>query len=48
MDNDETPLIIYFEECFDFIESALKDGKVLVHCVAGASRRYFNIGFAEF
>ncbi len=40
MDEEEEPMINYFEECIDFISSAISDGgKVLVHCSAGVSRR---------
>ena len=28
----------YFDECFNFIETGLAEGAVLVHCNAGASR----------
>jgi len=33
-----TELLSHFAKCFDFIEEALKSGKVLVHCAAGKSR----------
>ncbi|KAJ6794973.1 putative dual specificity protein phosphatase 1B [Iris pallida] len=39
LDTSDTNLKEHFEECFDFIDSARKDGGgVLVHCFAGRSR----------
>jgi protein-tyrosine phosphatase len=39
-DKEDTDLKQYFNECFDFIDEAKKNGGyVLVHCYAGRSRR---------
>lgn len=39
VDNEDTNLAQYFEECFDFIDEAKRiGGGVLVHCFVGRSR----------
>jgi len=39
MDLPETDIVSYFDECFQFIDTALNTkGRVLVHCMAGVSR----------
>ena len=38
LDLPEEPLSCHFVKCFDFIDEALKIGRVLVHCNAGISR----------
>jgi dual specificity phosphatase 10 len=37
-DTKQTILKKHFKDCFDFIDDASQNGKVLVHCVAGVSR----------
>lgn len=39
-DIETTNLLVYFEECYDFIDKALSanpDNNVLIHCLAGLS-----------
>lgn len=39
-DLESTNLLVYFEECYDFIDKALSDNadnNVLIHCLAGLS-----------
>jgi predicted protein tyrosine phosphatase len=38
LDLPEEPLSCHFAKCFEFIDEALKNGRVLVHCNAGISR----------
>ncbi|KAJ0092529.1 hypothetical protein Patl1_25450 [Pistacia atlantica] len=39
MDRDDTNLMLYFDECFNFIDEAKRlGGGVLVHCLMGISR----------
>lgn len=38
LDLPEEPLCSHFPVCFKFIDDALKNGRVLVHCNAGISR----------
>jgi protein-tyrosine phosphatase len=38
LDLPEEPLSCHFIQCFEFIDEALKSGRVLVHCNAGISR----------
>ena len=38
LDLPEEPLSCHFVQCFEFIDEALKIGRVLVHCNAGISR----------
>lgn len=38
VDSSECDLSIFFEESCKFIEQALKNGNVLIHCFAGVSR----------
>jgi len=37
-DIPDFPIIRIFDECIEFIDTALKTGKILVHCAAGVSR----------
>ena len=37
-DKDTFDLSKHFDECFEFIDEALKKGSVLIHCVSGISR----------
>lgn len=40
LDKEDTNLSQYFDECFDFIDEAKRQGGgVLVHCFVGKSRR---------
>lgn len=40
LDVDSQNLLDNLEACFEFIEKGREGGNVLVHCVAGVSRRY--------
>lgn len=42
MDREDTNLMLYFDECFNFIDEAKRlGGGVLVHCFMGISRRWY-------
>mmetsp|Transcript_19354 Transcript_19354/g.21532 ORF Transcript_19354/g.21532 Transcript_19354/m.21532 type:complete len:196 (-) Transcript_19354:52-639(-) len=37
-DSEVEDLLSHFDECIEWIDEALKDGKIYVHCAAGISR----------
>ena len=44
IDTDEEDLFPHFEKAIAFIDEALQDGKVLVHCMSGMSRSASMVG----
>lgn len=47
-DIESQNLLDHLEGCLEFIEKGRSDGSILVHCVAGVSRRQANFHIMEF